>query len=166
IIPLFQKLENIRPFEQSMTTYFNSKGLKTIGSLDFLNPTIKYPIDDIKKKIDSIGADAVLIFIYKGTDKTQEYVPPTYYAGGWGGYWGGPYWGGGYYGGGVATGGYWTTTSVVNLKANLYTKESKDAIWTAEISVTDPKYVDQISTRISEDIYADWVQHGLIKLKK
>lgn len=174
VMPLFDKLEYMKPFEQSMDAYFNSQGLKAIGSLDFLNPNVKYSIDDIKRKCDSIGIDAILVFVYKGTDKTQNYVPPTTYTtGGFGGYWGGGYWGGGYWGGGfgdgfyggstVTTGGYWTTTSVVNLKASLYTKTSKDAVWTADITVTDPNYVDQSATTIAQDVYADWLKNNMLK---
>lgn len=161
IFPLFEKLEYTKPFEQSMVAYFESQGLKAIGSLDFLNPTVKYPMDDVLKKIDSLGANSVLVFKYTGTDKSQSYVPPTYYGGWGGGYWGGGYWGGGYWGGGVATGGYWVTTSTLNLKASLYVKNNKEAVWTGDITITDPNYVDQAANNIAKDIYADWVRNGL-----
>ena len=177
VMPLFDKLEYMKPFEQSMDAYFNTQGLKALGSLDILNPNVKYPVSDIKKKCDSLGADAILVFVYKGTDKSESYVPPTTITtGGFGGSWGGGYWGGGHWGGGgfyggggfdaastVTTGGYWTTTSVVNLKASLYTKSSKDAIWTSDITVTDPNYVDQSATTIAQDIYADWLKYNLLK---
>ena len=162
IFPLFDKLEYTKPFEQSMVTYFQSQGLKSIGALDFLNPTVKYPFDDVLKKIDSLGANGVIVFKYTGTDKSQSYVPPTYYGGWGGGYWGGGFWGGGYWDGGVATGGYWVTTSTVNLKASLYVKDSKDAIWTGDITVTDPNYIDQAATTIAQDIWADWVKNNLV----
>ncbi|MEI7983685.1 MAG: hypothetical protein WCI71_18705 [Bacteroidota bacterium] len=163
VIPLFDKLEYMKPFEQAMVSYFNSQGLKSMGSLEFMNPNIKYPLEQVEKKIDSLGADGVLVFKYTGTDKTADYVPPTYYGGGWGGYWGGGYWGGGFYGGGVATGGYWTTTSTVNLKANLYTKKGGKAEWTADITVTDPNYVDQAANTIAQDIFADWQKYNILK---
>jgi hypothetical protein len=175
IIPLFEKLEYLKPFEQSMSSYFNSKGLKSIGSLEVLNPNIKYPIADIKRKCDSLGVDAILVFSYKGTDKTESYVPETtYVTGGYGGYWGGGYYGGGYYGGGyyggaygtsvVSTGGYWTSTSVVNLSASLYSRVSKkEGLWTAEISVTDPQYIDQAADNIARHIYADWQKDNMLK---
>jgi len=174
VMPLFDKLEYIKPFEQTMDAYFNSQGLKAIGSLDFLNPNVKYQLSDVKKKCDSLGADAILVFVYKGTDKSESYVPPTtYYDGGFGGYWGGGYWGGGYYGGYygggfygggvVTTGGYWTTTSVVNLQASIYTKSTKDPLWTGDITITDPNYVDQAALTIAQDIYADWVNNNMLK---
>lgn len=173
IMPMFEKLEYMKPFEQSMDMFFEKKGLKAIGSLDFLNPNIKYSIDEIKKKCDSLGVDAILVFIYEGTDKTESYVPQTtYVTGGYGGYWGGGYWGGGYYGGyygspyygtAVSTGGYWTTTSVINLKASLYTRGYPDGVWTGNITVTDPDYIDQASANIASYIYSDWQKYGLIK---
>jgi hypothetical protein len=173
VMPLFEKLEYIKPFEQSMCAYFNSKGLKSIGSLEFLNPNIKYPIADIKKKCDSLGADAILVFLYQGTDKTENYVPETtYVTGGYGGYWGGGYWGGGFYGGyygspyygsTVSTGGYWTTTKVVSVKASLYTHVSKkEGMWTAEIQVTDPQYIDQVADNLARNIYTDWQKDGML----
>ena len=169
IMPLFEKLEYMKPFEQAMSAYFQKQGLKAVGSLDFLNPNVKYPIDDIKRKCDSLGVDGILVFVYKGTDKTESYVPPTtYYTGGYGGYWGGGYWGGGYYGSPyygstVSTGGYWTSTSVIKLSASLYVQGSKDAVWTGEVTVTDPQYVDQSSANIARFIYADWGKNGLLK---
>lgn len=171
VMPLFEKLEYMKPFEQSMVAYFNGKGLKSIGSLDFLNPNIKYPIDEIKHRCDSLGADAILLFIYKGVDKTESYIPPTtYYSGGYGGYggyWGGGYWGGGYYAAPVTTtGGYWTSSSVINLTAKLFVKGSKDPLWTGEIAVTDPKYVDQAANTIASNIYADWQKQNIMKFAK
>jgi len=158
VMPLFDKLEYMKPFEQAMVAYFNSKGLKSIGSLDFLNPSIKYTSGEVQKKVDSLGADAVIIFKYTGTDQSASYVPATYY-GGFGGYWGYGGWGGG-----IATGGYWTTTSTVNLKALLYTsKNAQGALWTGDITVTDPNYVDQAANSIAQDIYSDWQNNNLLK---
>ena len=168
VMPLFEKLDYMQPFEQTMVQYFNSRGLKSIGSLEFLNPTIQYPINDIKKKCDSLGADGILLFIYQGTDKTESYVPPTtYYSGyygGYGGYWGGGYWGG-YYGGAYTTGGYWQTNSVVRLTAKLYVKGSTDAIWTGDLAITNPDYVDKASYQIAQYIYSDFVTDKLLKGK-
>jgi hypothetical protein len=168
VMPLFEKLEYLKPFEQSMSTYFNSKGLKSLGSLEFLNPNIKYPIDDIKRKCDSLGVDGILVFIYKGADKTESYVPQTtYYTGGYGGYWGGGYWGGGYYGGGyggvTTTGGYWTSSTTLNVTANLYVKGSKEPLWTSEIQVTDPTYIDQVAATIGGYILGDWKKNNVLK---
>jgi hypothetical protein len=165
ILPLFKKVEFIKAFEVSMVSCFDKKGLKAIGSLDFLNPTVRYPIDEIKHRCDSLGVDAILIVLYQGTDKTESYVPPTnYYSGGYGGF--GGYWDGGYWGGAsgnVSTEGYWTTSHVINLTAKLYVKGNPDAIWTSEISVTDPEYVDVIANNIGKQVYADWQKNQILK---
>jgi hypothetical protein len=161
VLALFAKLEHIQPFEQSLDSYFASKGLKCIGSLEFLNPTVQYTLDQLKSKIDSLGADGVLVFTYKGTDETQNYIPPTY-TGGWGWGWGGGYWGGGFYGG-MTTGGYWTTTTTINLNTKLYVKDASEAIWTADITVTDPSSTSEAATTIAQKIYADWQKYNLVK---
>ncbi len=174
VMPIFEKVQFVKPFEQSMVAYFTSRGLKSVGSLSFLNPSVKYPIDEIKHRCDSLGVDAILLFTYQGMDKTESYVPPTtYYAGGYGGYggyWGGGYWGGyaggyygGYYGTTVTSGGYWTTSTTLNLTAKLYVKGSKDALWTGEITVTDPEYIDQVANTMAQYIYSDWQNQNLIK---
>jgi hypothetical protein len=63
----------------------------------------------------------------------------------------------------MSTGGYWTSTSTVNLKANLYVKGSKDALWTSNISVTDPTYVDQVANTLGGYIYGDWKKDNILK---
>ncbi len=167
VMPLFEKLEYLKPFEQNVVAVFRSKGLKSVGSLEFLNPSRKYAINDIKKKCDSLGCDAILTFSYEGTDKTESFVAPTtYYTGyygGYGGYWGGGYWGGGYYGATMTTGGYWETTAVVKVTANLYVKGSKDPLWTGYINVTNPKYIDQAGQMVGGTILADWKKENLVK---
>jgi hypothetical protein len=164
VMALFGKLEYTKPVEQYVSAYFTTQGLKATEALDFLNPTTKYTEADIKTKLDSVGADALLVFTYKGTDVSQNYVPATYY-----GYCGGP-WGYGYgyygWGGGITTGGYWNTTKTVNIKASLYStkdQKAKGALWTADITVTDPTYIDQAATNLAQRIYADWQTNQLLK---
>jgi hypothetical protein len=167
IMPLFEKLEYMKPFEESMVACFKGHGLQAVGSLEFLNPNIKYTLDEIKHRCDSLHADAILLFSYQGTEKTENYVPPTtYYTGGYGGYWGGGYWGGyygGYYGGYTTTGGYWTTTSTINLTAKLFVKGSKDELWNSEISVADPEYIDMAAHMLAQNIYSDWKKYNIIR---
>jgi hypothetical protein len=165
VMALFGKLEYTKPVEQYVAAYFNKQGLKSIEALDFLNPTKKYQESEIKSKLDSIGADAILVFTYKGTDVSQNYIPPTYF-----GYCGGP-WGYGYgswygWGGGITSGGYWSTTRMVNIKASLYTtaaQTTKGALWTADITITDPQYIDQAATNVAQQVYLDWQKNQLLK---
>jgi len=167
VMPMFEQLKYLKPFETSIVQVFNEKGLKAIGSLGFLNPEKKYEINDIKRKCDSLGADAMLVFIYEGVDKTESYVAPTtYYTGyygGYGGYYGGGYWGGYYATPTMTTGGYWETSSTFKLKADLYVKGSKDPLWTGYIQVTDPTHIDQTGYMVGSTIYSDWKKEKLIK---
>jgi hypothetical protein len=159
VIALFNKLEYVKPFEQSTAAYFESQGLKCVQSLEILNPTMSYTAEQIRKKVDSLGGDGVLVVKYKGTDKSSTYVPATYYGGFYG------YYGGGFYGGGSVSGGYWSTTSTVNLSAYLYVANSnkEGALWTGDLTVTDPQYVDQAATQVAQKIYADWKNNNLLK---
>ncbi|MBE0646555.1 MAG: hypothetical protein IH596_02105 [Bacteroidales bacterium] len=167
---MFNKLEYEKPFEDAMVSYLNYKGMKAISALTFLNPTVKYEYKDLERMIDSIGADGILIFSYKGTDKEKDYVPvstsiyPDYYYNYYGYYnWYYPYYSPGY--SVVTSGGYWTTTTIVNLTANLYGNSKDELIWTAQVSVTDPDYIDTAATEVAKQVYQDWAKNGILKFK-
>lgn len=170
VMPQFERLEYLKPFEQSVVSIFRGKGMQAIGSLEFLNPNNKYSINDIKKKCDSLNVDGLLLFIYEGMDKTENFVPPTtYYTGyygGYGGYWAGGYWGGGYYGATVTTGGYWETSKTFNLTAQLYVKGSKDPLWTGYLTITDPNHIDEAGYMVGGSIFADWKKENLVRTSK
>lgn len=159
VMALFGRLDFSKPTEHAVVSYFNGHGLKAIQSLDFLNPTVKYNEEQLRQKIDSAGADGILIFTYKGTDEKQNYVPSGYY-----GYYGGP-WGYGWWGPPAYSSGYWTTTRLVSVKASLYTaKNPEGAIWTADITVTNPDYVDEAATAIAVKIFEDLGRNQLISV--
>lgn len=167
---MFNKLEYEKPFEDAMVGYFNARGLKAMPALDFLDPNVKYEYADLERIIDSVGADGILIFAYKGTDKEKDYVPPTttvypdYYWNYYGYYnWYYPYYGPGY--NVITTGGYWTTTTIVNLNANLYGNLKDELLWTASISITDPEYIDSASEDIARSVYQDWMKNNLLKFR-
>jgi len=167
---MFNKLEYEKPFEDAMVSYLNYKGLKAIPALSFINPNVKYEYSDLERMVDSVGADGILIFSYKGTQKEKNYVPPTttvypdYYYNYYGYYnWYYPYYGPGY--NVVTSGGYWTTTTIVNLTANLYGNVHDEMIWTAQVSITDPNYIDQASTEIARSVYQDWLKNNILKYK-
>ncbi|MCK9219251.1 MAG: hypothetical protein PHF97_03855 [Bacteroidales bacterium] len=165
---MFDKLEFQKPFEQYAVNYFSSKGFKSMESLSFIAPGTKYQLKDLEKKFDSLGIDGILVVTYKGTNNSQSYVPPTtsiypdYYYNYYNYYnWGYPMYGMG--ANVVTTGGYWVTSSTVNLRANLYDNADNSLIWTAEIAIDDPQYIDQISYQVAAQMYADWQKNGLLK---
>lgn len=165
---MFDKLEYQKPFEQAMVSYLNSRGVKSIEALSFIMPGKKYELAQLESKFDSAGADGILIVNYKSTDTQQNYVAPTttvypdfYYN-----YYNYYSWGYPYYAPGAAvvtTGGYWVTSSTVNLTANLYANSDNALLWTAEISIDDPNYIDQVSYELAGTIFADWQKNGLLK---
>jgi hypothetical protein len=161
---MFDKLEYQKTFEQCVTSYINSHGLKAIEMLSVLTPGQKYSEAQLEKLYDSTGVDGILMVTYEGTDKNEKYIPQTAYVSSYDYYaWGYPMYG---YGSSVVTtGGYWSVSSVVNLRANLYHKNKKDLLWSGEISVTDPKYIDQVSYKIASNVIADWQKNNLIKGK-
>jgi len=165
---MFDKLEYQKPFEQAVAGYINSKGLKAMEALSVIAPGTKYELKTLESKFDSIGADAILIVTYKGTDKSDTYIPatttvyPDYYYNYYGYYsWGYPYYAPG--ANVVTTGGYWVTSSVVNIRANLYANSDNALLWTADIAIDDLTYVDQASYQVAVSMYADWVKNGLLK---
>jgi len=165
---MFDKLEYQKPFEQYASNYFNSKGFKSMESLGFIAPGHKFELAQLEKKFDSLGIDGILVVTYKGTDKSDTYIPPTttvypdYYYNYYNYYnWGYPMYGMG--SNVVTTGGYWVSSSTVNIQANLYANSNNDLIWTAEIAIDNPQYIDQISYQIAAEMYADWQKNGLLK---
>ena len=166
---MFDKLEYQKPVEQYSVNWLNSKGFKAMESLGFISPGKKYQLNDLEKKFDSLGVDGILVITYKGTDKTESYVPqtttvyPDYYYNYYNYYnWGYPVYGTG--ASVVTSGGYWSTTSTVNLQANLYANSDNALLWTAEIAVTDPQYIDQVTVKVIAEMYQDWQKNGLLKV--
>ena len=169
---MFNRLEFRKPFEDASVKFLNSRGVKAIGSISFLNPDRKYELPELERILDSIGADGIVIYNYTGTDKTENYIPqtttvyPEYYSNYYG-----------YYSYGfsmyaapgynvVTSGGYTTTTQVVNLTANLYANSDNALLWTGKITVTDPQYVDQSADKIMSYVYSEWVREQLVPAKK
>ena len=165
---MFDKLEYQKPFEQTIANYLNNRGIKAIEALSIIPPGSKHQLSELEAKFDSAGADGILIVTYKGTDKQQDYVPPstTVYPDFYYNYYNYYSWGYPYYAPGasvITTGGYWVTTSTVNLTANLYANSDNALLWTADISVDDPSYIDQATYEIIGTMYADWVKNGLLR---
>jgi hypothetical protein len=148
VLAMFDKLSYIQPFEEKLVTYFNSQNLRSIKSLDFLTPFQKYSNAELQKKLDSLGADGILLLTYKGTDVSID-MNSGYY-GGYRGRWGG-------------VGGSWSTTSTVNLRANLYGTKKDMLLWSGDLTVTDPSDVNAEALQIAQVIFADWVKNNLLK---
>jgi hypothetical protein len=156
IIALFERLEFTKPFEENMTSYFKSKGLKASKSLDFMAPNQSLTDEELKAKVLASGADAVLVFTPKGADKSVNYTPPTY-NGFYRGYYGGIY---------SVSPGYYSESTTYNVQANLYSVSEEKLIWTGDISTTDPGSIEAATYDISKEIYADWVRNQIVVSNK
>ncbi len=158
VLVVFDKLNIIKPYEEAASAYFNSKGIKAISAITFLVPFQQYTKEQMAAKLDSLGADGILIFTYKGTDVSVNYSPPSYYgfyAGGWArAGWGG--WG-------VAgSPGYWSTDQNVNVRANLYGVKSQDLLWTGDLQYFNPSDAYAAGTQAATSILADWQKYQVV----
>jgi len=167
---MFEKLQYEQPFEDAIVSYLKGKGIKAIPALSILTPGVKYELPVLEKKFDSIGATSALIIAYKGTDKTQTYVPPTTttvygaYPGYYGNYYGFynyayPVWGANT----VTTGGYWETSTTVSLVANLYGTSKETLIWTGDITYANPSSVSGAGFDVAKSIYTSWSNANFVK---
>jgi hypothetical protein len=150
VLALFDKLSTIQPMEESVANYFSSQGVPTVQSLSFMVPFQQYSVDAVQKKMDSLGADGLMILTPKGKD-VSIYSQPTYY-GFYRGYWGG-----------VAAGSTVSTSTTYNLRANLYTTKGDGLLWTGDIAVTDPNDIGGAMRQIAQKIFADLVQKNIVK---
>ena len=153
VLGLFDKLEVLKPVEENVSAYFSAHGLQCSKSLDYIAPNQSISEQELKDKVVSVGADAVLVFSPKGADKSVNYTPPTY-----GGYYRG-YWGG-YY---AASPGYYSESTTYHVQANLYSAADDKLLWTGDISTTDPSSIEVAASQIAQSIYNDWVKQGLVK---
>jgi hypothetical protein len=147
VLAMFDKLTYVQPFEEQLVSYFNSQNLKSIEALDFMEPFKQYTNDALNAKLDSVGADGLLLISYKGTDVSINTT---------GGFYGGYR---GWYGGG---GQVWTT-STVNLRAKLYEVKNDVLLWSGDLTVTDPSDITSTSQQVAKAIFADFLKNNLLK---
>lgn len=167
---MFEKMEYQKPFEQYCASWLNKQGFKAMESMKYIEPGKKHELNEVEKAFDDAGVDGILVVTYQGIDKEENYVPatttvyPNYYYNYYNYYsWGYPMYG---YGANVVTtGGYWSTSSTLKLHANLYANSNNGLLWSADVALVDPKYIDQASIQIISKIYNDWVSNGLLKSK-
>jgi hypothetical protein len=105
--------------------------------------------------MNSLGADALIVFTPRGVDKSLNYTPSTY-SGFYGGYRGGYY---------NVSPGYYSESSTYHLQANLYSATDEKLIWSGELNTTDPSSVEAAVYEVSKEIYRDWVKYQIVKPK-
>jgi hypothetical protein len=153
VLALSERLEFSTKFEQNTASYLNSQGLQCFQSLDYFAPNQPFTVEQLKAKLDELGADALIVFAPKGVDKSVDYTPPTY-SGFYGGYRGGYY---------NVSPGYYSESSTYHLQANLYSVSDEKLIWTGDLNTTDPGSVEAAVYEVSKVIYKDWVKCQIVK---
>jgi hypothetical protein len=148
VLALFDKLTYSQPFEQQLAAYFSSQNLKCQAAQNFMDPTRQYTNVELKSKLDSVGAEGLLLFSYKGSDVAINTTGGGFY----GGY-------RGWYGGG---GQVWTTTTV-NISAKLYTVNNDQLIWTADMQLTDPSDINASAQQVAQAVIKDWAAKNMLK---
>lgn len=147
VMAVFDKMNVIDPIETQCVNYFGSRNLPSIRALDVMNPFRQYTQDELRKKLDSLGADGFLLITYKSTDVNLGYQQGFY--GGYRGYWGG---GGNYY-----------IDKTYNLRAMLYTVQTDALVWSGDLSIPDPNDVTSAAQQLAQTIFNDWVAKQLLK---
>lgn len=156
VFALSDKLEYSQAIEDAIKSYFVNKGLKCTRSLEFMAPNQQYSNEELKEKVAGYGADAVLIFVPKGKDKSVNYTPPTY-SGYYRGWYGGMY---------TVSPGYYSESTTYHVQANLYTVADEKLLWTGDLSTTDPASIQAAAYEVSRSIYSDWLKRGIVKPAK
>jgi hypothetical protein len=152
VMALFDKLEYAKPFEETTASYWTTKGLKCVKSLDFMAPGQQFTSEELKEKVAQQGADAIVIFTPKSADKSVNYTPPTYT-----GYYRG--WYGGLY---SVSPGYYSESTTYHVQANLYTISDDKLIWTGDLSTTDPGSIEMAASKMAQGIYNDWIKNKIV----
>jgi hypothetical protein len=147
VLGIFDKMDIIQPVETECANYFKGKNLPTIRALDVLNPFKQYSQPELARKLDSLGADGILIVTYKSKDVNVS-VSPGYY-GGYRGFWG--------------TGGNVYVDKTYNLRGMLYTTQGESLLWSGDLSITNPGDATSAAQQIAQAMFNDWIAKQLLK---
>jgi hypothetical protein len=151
VMAVADKMTYSKPAEQIIADYFTQHNLPSVMAMNYLDPFTQYTMDQIKEKLDPIGADAILLLSSKGKDVSLNYDPGFYggYRGAWGGVWG--------------VGGTYSTSTTYTIRASLYDVSSGKMIWSGDVQVTDPNDTSTGMTQVAQVIYNDWVKNQVLK---
>lgn len=149
VMALADKLTYVQPAEQIISNYFIQNNLPSLMSMKYLDPFTEYTLEQIKEKIDPLGADAILLLSSKGKDVSVN-VDPAFYGGyrvGWGGAWGSTV----------------STSTTYTIRATLYDLSSGKMIWSGDVQVFDPNDISSGMTQVAQAVFNDWVKNQVLK---
>jgi len=181
VIAVMKNRDESKAFEMAAVANLSKVGIDAVPGFTFLGSDTLVPQDELEKRVETTGADGVLIFKTIAVDKSKVYIPPTSYAIGtelpYGDWWDDPYWGyytpypyhyWGYWYPAVqvvGTPGYWTTEYNYQVETALYRTSDNKLIWTAMSGTYDPRSQSDLGASLSAAVIAKLQADGLISGK-
>jgi hypothetical protein len=168
-------------FESAVAEKFDAKGVKTIPGFTFMEGKKKLSREEMEKRVNGTGAEALLIFKVIAVDKSHHYVPPTAYISpdlfpyDW--WWDDDYWG--YYNPYpysywgywypamqvVTTPGYWETSKTFVVESTLYRTSDQRMVWTGVSDTYDPSSRADLANSLAK-VVLDKLEHDdLVRTK-
>jgi hypothetical protein len=177
VIAVMKNANESKVFESAATDKFSAAGVQAVPGFEFLGTDSVLTQDEMEKRVESTGADGVLIFKLIAVDKTKSYVPPTEFmtAGApYADWWSDPvygyyapypyhYWG--YWSPAVQVvrePGYWMTSTNYQVETALYRTADNKLVWTAMSGTYDPLSDFDLGSSLSTLVLKKLQMAGLV----
>jgi hypothetical protein len=178
VIGIMRNQSESQAFELGVVQRLEKGHVDAVPGFTVLGSDAKLPEPEMEKRVESTGADGVLIFRVIALDRKRSYVPPTTYTAPDSPYaywWRDPYWGyyhpypyhyWGYWYPSmqvVATPGYWTTSNAYRIETALYRTSDNRLTWTATSSTYDPEGEYDLAESVGHVVVNKLNQIGLLQ---
>jgi hypothetical protein len=161
ILALTDNFINRKTFEEDFSEILAVKGIKSLSSVNVLNPGTKMQDineDQIAAIIEKEGADGVITMgVIDQTSETRYVQGSAYPTGGYGfrGYYG-------YYGGMAYSPGYYTTDKSYFIEIKLFDVKSGDMIWSAQSEISNPGNLESTAMTFSRVVVDRMMKDGVL----
>lgn len=166
IIGIGNSEQTRRAYESYFVEELRANGSEAEASYKLIKSSEKIERETVKKAIEGLEIDGVIITHMVAVDEETIYRPGTNYAyAGYGGYGRGMY---GYYphvNSYVSSPGYYTTHETYTLETTLYDIKTEELVWTARSSTFSPESVDEVIVDLTKLLINDLKEKSLIKKK-
>ncbi len=181
VIGILKNEKESTAFESAVAEKFDKHGVQTVPGFTFMEGKKKLSKEEMEKRVNSTGADAVLIFKVIAVDTSNHYVPPTAYISpdvfpyDW--WWDDDYWG--YYNPYpysywgywypamqvVTSPGYWETSQTYVVESSLYRTSDQKLVWTGVSDTYDPTSRADLASSLSGVVLRKLEKVGLVRGK-
>ena len=161
------KRSNVENAVVKKFTEYNIKSAASTNVLDYSSLEVNKgkldtnKIEEIKKKLQSLGYDGVIVISLLDVKQKTEYVPGqsyygSYYHAGFYNYWYGTY-------SVVNSPGYYVNKTSVYLETRLFDPATEDLLWAAQTESSDVKEMKDFSASFAEAITAKIIKDKAVK---